>query len=108
MRDHTHDMMVIGAKVKGTVATFGISTHRSLPLRKQPVERKISGSKHSQVSMHRKYIFVGLKGLRKANGYSFLSNAAKPFADFILAQQDQHFLFNHSRFKQPFVKLFQQ
>src|SRR5688500_8101393 len=58
VRNHSNDMMFVGTEMERAVPAFCITAHSSLPLRKKPVQRKVSGSKYTEVSMHGQNVFV--------------------------------------------------
>jgi hypothetical protein len=104
MRNHSADMMLFAAKMKTSFPSVAISRFISLPLIEQLMQRHVAFSENTKISVQRHDPFVLLQCKRGANGNSFLADAAEPFADFSLAQEQQHFLLDHSRKQNAFVK----
>jgi hypothetical protein len=98
-------MMFVGAKVKRAVATLRVAHRRSLPLRKETIKRQVAPGEDAEVAVHGENVFIGLKGLRNSYRYRFLADAAKPFADAVLPEENQHLFFDHSRPQQFMVQL---
>src|SRR5690606_8152247 len=104
VRDHSDDVMIVRTKMEGAIPSLGKSAVGSLPLCKEAVEWNIADGEHTQITVHGKDILVRFECGRYAYRDGFLPYAAKPFANSILAQQDQHFLFDHPGAKQLLVQ----
>src|SRR5215213_8758679 len=95
--DHSTNMMFMATEMKTSFAAFAISFSTALPLHKQFAQRHVARGKYSKVAMQRHYPFVLLQCHGSAYGNSFLTNAAKPFADATLPQQYQHLFLDKAR-----------
>ena len=91
--------------MKTAVATFGVAIGFPLKLCKQALQRNLARGKNTQVAVHGQDVFVFGHGIGTTYRYSFLTPARKPFADFSLTQQNEHFFLDEARQGQLFVYL---
>ena len=100
-------MILICAKVKGTLAALAEAILTALPLHEQLIERHIARRKHTKVTVQGHDIFIFVEGQGSAYGYGLLAYAAEPLADPALAQQHQHLFFDHTGTHELAVQIYE-
>ena len=96
MGDHTHDIVVCRAKVKGAIPPFGKALGLTLPLRHQPSKRHLARGKYPEIAVHCKQHLIGQHCRGDAHRYGLLPDPRKPLADLTATQQPQHLLLDHA------------
>ena len=105
MRNHAHDVVLVGAEVEAAVAALGVAGALALPLRKQAAQRNLTAREYAQVAMQRQNILIGLERQRAAYRNSLLPDTRKPLTHLALAQQNQHFFLNQPRPQQVLIEV---
>ena len=102
--DHAHDVVFEAAEVEAPVSPIGKSMFFALKLGKQAIQGHTTGCENPEVAMHREDELVFRHGGCNSHGDCFLTQPAEPLADFSLPQLRHHFLLNHARKHELFIK----
>jgi len=64
VRNHAHDVVLVGAEVEATVAAFGVAGGFALPLREEAVQRNVAAGEYAQVTVQGQDVLVFFQGQR--------------------------------------------
>src|SRR5690606_9095497 len=96
--------MLVSTKVKRAVSSLCESTGCTLPLCEKAFQWHVADGKYTEVSVHGEDVFVRLKSGGYPHSDGFLSDTAEPFADLVLAKQDQHLFLDHPGTEQLLIQ----
>ena len=86
VRNHTHNVVLVGTKVEAAVPALSKAQALTLPLRKQAPQRHLAPREHAQVAVQRQNVLIRFQCQRATHRNGLLSDARKPLTHLALAQ----------------------